>query len=97
MAVSGWSAWSLRFHDWTSYRAWPRVPGFQGETLRVPSRHHGILTVHVTAPGIYSVRHPAIGHTYTTNGADVFEAVERAENWFTSLADVGIYPEGVRS
>jgi hypothetical protein len=23
MALSGYSAWSLRFHNWTSRRAWP--------------------------------------------------------------------------
>jgi hypothetical protein len=25
MALSGWSKWSLAFHDWTSHRAWPRT------------------------------------------------------------------------
>lgn len=24
MALTGWSKWALRFHDWTSHRAWPR-------------------------------------------------------------------------
>lgn len=24
MALTGWSAWSRRFHDYTSHRAWPR-------------------------------------------------------------------------
>ena len=25
MALSGYSAWAVRFHDWTSMRAWPRA------------------------------------------------------------------------
>lgn len=24
MAVSGYSKWSLSFHNWTSHKAWPR-------------------------------------------------------------------------
>lgn len=26
MALTGWSKWALRLHDWTSHRAWPRKP-----------------------------------------------------------------------
>ena len=39
MASTLFSKWSLRFHDWTSQRAWPRarkpmfVPGSKVETL----------------------------------------------------------------
>lgn len=25
MALTGWSKWALRFHDWTSHKAWPRA------------------------------------------------------------------------
>lgn len=25
MALAGWPKWALRFHDWTSHKAWPRV------------------------------------------------------------------------
>lgn len=30
MAFSLFAAWSVRFHDWTSHRAWPRAPKAYG-------------------------------------------------------------------
>lgn len=94
MAVTNWSGWSVRFHDWTSFRAWPRATSTEGQ-CEIVSRHHGVLTVTFNGHGIFSVRHPAIGHTFTTLAGDAVEAVEHAEAWFNTLVDVGIYPHGV--
>lgn len=32
MALSGYRSWAVRFHDWTSYRAWPRGQSHNKET-----------------------------------------------------------------
>ncbi|MES2187984.1 MAG: hypothetical protein V4505_25760 [Pseudomonadota bacterium] len=87
MAFTRWSAWSLRFHDWTSFRAWPRVELAGGETAYVQSRHFGALVVRCVAPGIYAVQHPNVGHKIVTAAADAWAAAEFADTWFVSLAD----------
>ncbi|OUM01787.1 hypothetical protein [Variovorax sp. JS1663] len=97
MAITNWSRLSVRFHDWTSWRAWPRVvPAAADPVMPLPSRHHGPLEVRSLGPGIYAVRHPAINHTLHTYAKDGIEAVEIAERWFDSLAEVGIHPDGLR-
>ena len=96
MALSGWSTWSVRFHDWTSHHAWPRASGVT-VTYTVPSRRHGELLVKhgAAAPGFWHVQHPAIRHAIVVRAGDAVDAVEQAEAWFDSLADVGIEPTGV--
>lgn len=96
MAFTNWSRLSVRFHDWTSKHAWPRVQLAKLEVVTVKSRTHGPLTVQCLGPKLYSVQHPAIRHRINTMAADAIEAVDIAEAWFNSLQDVGIYPDGVR-
>lgn len=98
MALTNWSAWSMRFHDWTSHRAWPRVPqSSTGEIFKVRSKYHGELEVKRVARGVYQVKHSAIEHWFTTKALDILEAAELAEVWFLTLSDVGIFPDGVRT
>lgn len=86
MAFSGWSKWSLRFHDWTSFRAWPRTVGFVKETRLMPSRRWGLLQVTQVMPGFYSIDHPNVDHKVVTTVADFVAAAEFAEAWFDGLA-----------
>lgn len=92
MALTNWSGWSVRFHDWTSTRAWPRTVPHAAVVVLVPSRRHGMLHVRHTAPGFYAVQHPLVRHQVVCRADDAIGAVEQAEAWFNTLADVGIYP-----
>ena len=86
MALSGWSGWSLRLHDWTSHRAWPRVVPELASAVVVPSARWGALPVRRTADGLYTVTHPTVAHSYTTPADDAVHAVEIASLWFDGLA-----------
>lgn len=33
MALAGWPRWALRFHDWTSHKAWPRAQKRHGKGI----------------------------------------------------------------
>lgn len=92
MALTGYSQLSLRFHDWTSLKSWPRISGAFGQIIRVKSRF-GILVVTKLNVGFYSIKHFSIEHTFVTNAHDPIEAVEKAEVWFQILSDEfgGIY------
>lgn len=95
MALTGWSSWSLRFHDWTSYRAWPRVqPEWLLQISHLQSRRHGVLVVREVAPRVWSVTHPTLEHTITVSAGDAVHALEQAEAWFDGLAEVGLHPWG---
>jgi hypothetical protein len=96
MALTNWARWSMRFHDWTSTHAWPRVELKQSKSVRVLNRKYGVLTVKCIGCNVYSVQHPAIRHRVHTMADDALGAVEIAEKWFDSLNDVGIYADGVR-
>lgn len=86
MALSGWAAWTLRFHDWTSFRAWPRSVGFVEETRIIVSRRWGPLSVTQVMPGFYSIDHPNVAHKVVTTVEDFVAAAEFAEKWFDGLA-----------
>lgn len=87
MALTCWSRLSLRFHDWTSFRAWPRV---KPEKLRQPvtirTAHFGALQAREVARNVWSVDHPRVSHTLTTTAGDAVDAVALAERWFDDLA-----------
>lgn len=85
MALTLWSGPALRFHDWTSMRAWPRVVPTPGQVLTMLSRRYGALVVRLHDDGIYGVQHPSINHEYVTKAADAVAAVELAERWFDGL------------
>jgi hypothetical protein len=87
MALTRWSAWSVRFHDWTSYRAWPREVGFVTETRTLSSPRWGDLRVTHVQQGFYSTQHPKVEHKVVTTAGDFIEAMEFAERWFDGLAD----------
>jgi hypothetical protein len=97
MALTGYSSISLRLHDATSRRAWPR----DGRTPQpfefvvVQSDRWGPLLVTTTRPGLYQISHPVLAHRFGVKANDVGDAVDQAEEWFASLAE--IIPESERS
>lgn len=89
MALTGYSAASLRFHDVTSRRAWPRDTRTPATAILVPSDRFGMLRVRALQPiGFFEIRHGMIAHCFVTSAADVTDAVEKAEEWFAALAEL---------
>lgn len=88
MALTFYSNWALRFHDWTSHRAWPRdTRTYLPVSEVVVSPRFGALLVSSTQPGFFRVRHGMIAHTYGMQADDVSDAVSQAEAWFAQLAE----------
>jgi hypothetical protein len=87
MAITLYSRPSLRFHDFTSYHAWPRVKPIEPQEMTMHSARFGPLKVRFLGGEIYEFRHPIVAHSMVTNGRDAVEALEKAEAWFQSLAD----------
>lgn len=88
MALTNWSRWSLRFHDWTSYYAWPRVrPKKYGQTVTVNTLHFGALTARMVGENVWTIPHPKVAHALTVTAGDGIEAVSLAERWFDELAE----------
>jgi hypothetical protein len=85
MALTCYSKLSLRFHDWTSQRAWPRDTRTL-VSVKVRSKRFGTLTVESSRPNMFRVYHGLMDHTFCMRATDVSDAVEQAEAWFTDLA-----------
>jgi len=79
MALSGWSKWSLAFHDWTSQRAWPRVNPVLIGTDREWEQGRGLVTV-------YRFAHPNVNHHFVTTGDNKDHAQRKANEWFAQLS-----------
>ncbi|TPQ45804.1 hypothetical protein C2U71_11075 [Burkholderia ubonensis] len=89
MAVSKFSHWSLRFHDYTSVRAWPRKPVHVEEPL---SSFHfasrwGVMSITEDVPGIWRARHPRVSHDYRTCADSADDMFAKADAWFQELSD----------
>lgn len=88
MALTNWAGWAVRFHDWTSHRAWPREPGFVSQMRVMQTKRWGAVEVtHVMQGGFYSIQHPNLGHKVVTKTDDFISAAEFAEQWFDGLAE----------
>lgn len=86
MALTFWSKPSLRFHDWTSRRAWPRSLPELRATVRVQTVHWGELSVERVSGDCYRIGHPNIDHSLVVTARDAVHAIEQAVDWFDSLA-----------
>ena len=89
MALTLYSHWALRFHDYTSTHAWPRAtPETSAGTgaVIITSNGFGEITMTELSTGIYSVQHPRVAHTFVTNAEDFVEAANKAIPWFRLLA-----------
>jgi hypothetical protein len=90
MVLTGYSRTSLRFHDATSQRAWPRDNRTPRpfESVVVQSDRWGPLLVTTTRPGLYQISHPVLAHRFGVKAVDVGDAVEQAQEWFDSLVEL---------
>ncbi|OZI58741.1 hypothetical protein [Bordetella genomosp. 1] len=89
MVLTGWSRLSLRLHDFTSHKAWPRATAPAPRVWRIPTARFGVLEVtEIQPPGCYSVRHGLILHTLCVKAPDEHDAVRQAEDWFATLVDL---------
>lgn len=86
MVLTGYSRLSLRFHDWTSHYAWPRLVAPAGAVVQLYCGSYGPVNVSTLSPGVYSVRHPTVAHALVISAGDPVEAIEKAERWFDTLA-----------
>jgi len=88
MVLTGYSRASIAFHDATSQRAWPRKSVTEPGPVFVPSDRYGLLRVTQTPGGFFQIEHGRIAHRYGVKADNVSDAVEQAEEWFSSLADL---------
>ena len=78
MALAGWSPLALRFHDWTSLKAWPRiVPPVGGLAVDIPSRMYGSIFAVQVLPDVYAAITDR-GHYWEGPADDATEAAELA-------------------
>lgn len=86
MALTLYSRWFMKFHDFTSHRAWPRAAVKPAIPVPMPSRHGEVLVTRMLTDRTYGVRCPFLkAHTLVVQADDVMEAVEKAEAWFDEL------------
>lgn len=89
MALTLYWRVSLRLHDWTSQRAWPRNTAIAPfEIAVVPSDRWGLLLVTRTPAGFYEIKHPVLAHRFGVKAINIDDAVEQAEEWFAFLVDL---------
>lgn len=90
MVLTGYSRASLRFHDATSQRAWPRlVIANERRVFSIPNDRFGTFQVtRLAARGFYEVQHPIINHRLIVKADGVADAADQADEWFASLTDL---------
>lgn len=85
MALTRWSRWALRFHDWTSNRAWPRdLPPPNVIHFHDTSRH-GRLAIRHYGDGDFAVTHGFVNHTFVSKADSVEEACANGLAWFNQF------------
>lgn len=88
MALTGFSAVSLRFHDWTSRYAWPRDGRRPSTPINIIHPRFGVLAVRVTESGFWEISHGVIAHRLVVKARDLTDAIEQAEEWFDSVVEL---------
>jgi hypothetical protein len=84
MALTLYRRWAVRFHDWTSKRAWPRMTASPGAFFVLDSRH-GPVRMRQEMAGFYSATCPFLkAHKVVVYADDPLEALEMACTWFDS-------------
>lgn len=87
MAFSLWSSWALKFHNWTSSKAWPReespcLPDFVEVWIPV---WHEVKFRHLHGD-VYEVLHPNVSHSFRYQAENEMEALMKAFDHFNDLA-----------
>lgn len=85
MALTGYCALSLRFHNFTSKFAWPRVSATPLSVTKIATAF-GYIDVTELADGVYSIQHPKVKHAFVTNATMPIEAAYKAVDWFQTLS-----------
>lgn len=84
MVLTGYSRISLRFHDFTSHRAWPRGRAAQ---LTVSYRtQFGVVRVVHQGDDFWRVHHGNVSHAITVKAGTARRALQDGLAWFNSLA-----------
>jgi hypothetical protein len=91
MAIFFWAEWTLRFHNWTSEKAWPRKSKGQAvegkwKEIGPPLSPALIFKAQEISPGIWRVRHPRAAHEYTTTAESKYQAWAKAYKSFCELS-----------
>lgn len=86
MVLTLYSRLSLRFHDFTSHRAWPRPVRPAAITVVTPTRF-GDVRVTQQAEGVWSVYHGRVNHAITLASLSPEDALYKALKWFDSLGE----------
>lgn len=87
MALFFWCPWTVRFHDWTSARAWPRVPDVPAAMVVSRVSRYGVIAARLDSPGYWRVFHGKFSHAVTIKTDDPDEAIRQAVVWFSELAE----------
>ncbi|MFM0013710.1 hypothetical protein [Paraburkholderia sediminicola] len=88
MVLTAYSRLSIAIHDATSLRAWPRDTRPAFDPVWIPSDRFGLLRITETPAGFFEIEHGRIRHRFVVKAADITDAVEQAEEWFESLAEL---------
>ncbi|WP_416819975.1 hypothetical protein [Delftia tsuruhatensis] len=86
MVLTWYSRLSLRFHDFTSHRAWPRARPTP-QAVAFEDTPFGDLKAVPQAPGVWRVHHGRVNHAITLQAKTAVEACAAAQKWFHTLAD----------
>lgn len=84
MAITGYSRPAMRFHDWTSHKAWPRTE-VPPALVVGRSRHGNPLRAWDLGAGFWCVEHPTISHVINVKAPGLAGAIRQADDWFDSL------------
>lgn len=93
MVLTWYCAASLRFHDWTSRRAWPRhiSPAADLPMPRLmnvaPLTRHGYVVVTQLEARLFRVEHGRVDHAVTLQANDMHAALGCGLEWFDTLGE----------
>lgn len=94
-ALTLYSSPSVRFHNWTSEKAWPRkksafvpAPDVIIPLPHLPHLPGGVKFMKVSqlSPDVWEISHPRVNHQLRTSAKDQKEATEKAVKWFCELS-----------
>jgi hypothetical protein len=87
MALTLYSSASVRFHNWTSLRAWPRPskPVLESDWVAELISGQEVVISNVS-PGVYSISHPTMAHKLVTNAEGKQDALRKGLRWFRNLS-----------
>jgi hypothetical protein len=84
MPITGYSQVAMRFHDWTSRKAWPREAD-RGVLEVWFASPYGELRVRNPRPGYWTVDHGQVHHQFGTMADNADQAVGEALCHFRDL------------